>query len=72
MENYSNEVWVFVEQRSGKAVDIGFELLSKGRKLAESLNGDLKAIVIGHKTDDICKETFKKRKNYRGCSDACR
>ena len=59
MENHNNEVWVFVEQRSGKAVDIGFELLSKGRKLAESLNGDLKAIVIGHKTDEICKETFK-------------
>ena len=59
MEKYSNEVWVFVEQRSGKAVDVGFELLSKGRKLAESLKGDLKAIVIGHDTDAICKETFK-------------
>jgi electron transfer flavoprotein alpha subunit len=35
MEKFSNEVWVFVEQRSGKPAEVSFELLSKGRKLAD-------------------------------------
>jgi electron transfer flavoprotein alpha subunit len=52
------EVWVFVEQRAGKAADVSFELLSKGRKLAESIKGTLKAVVIGHNVDDIARETF--------------
>ena len=53
MEKLSNEVWVFVEQRSGKAADVSLELLSKGRKLAESLKGSLKAVVIGYKMTEI-------------------
>lgn len=59
MDQYSKEVWVFVEQRGGKAADVSFELLSKGRKLAESLNGRLVSVVIGHRIDSICEETFK-------------
>lgn len=59
MDQYSKEVWVFIEQRSGKAADVSFELLSKGRKLAESLNGKLVSVVIGHQIDSICEETFK-------------
>jgi electron transfer flavoprotein alpha subunit len=59
MKKYSNEVWVFIEQRSGKPADVSFELLSKGRKLADGINGILKAVVIGFNTKDIVKETFK-------------
>lgn len=59
MEKLSNEVWVFVEQRSGKAADVSLELLSKGRKLAESLKGSLKAVVIGHNMTEIADLTFK-------------
>lgn len=59
MNNYSNEVFVFIEQRSGKPADVSFELLSKGRKLADCMNGPLKAIVIGHDVNDIAIETFK-------------
>lgn len=55
----SKEVWVFVEQRSGKPADVSFELLSKGRKLAESLRGTLKAVVIGHDMQGVAKETFR-------------
>lgn len=54
-----HEVWVFIEQRSGKPADVSFELLSKGRKLAESLKGELKAVVIGHNMKDAAKETFR-------------
>ena len=59
MRKYSNEVWVFIEQRSGKPADVSFELLSKGRKLAEGINGLLKAVVIGSDVKNIIKETFK-------------
>lgn len=60
MGNINNrDVWVFVEQRSGKPADVSFELLSKGRKLAENLNGKLKSVVIGSNVKDIALETFK-------------
>ena len=59
MEKFANEVWVFVEQRSGKAADVSFELLSKGRKLAEVLKGTLKSVVIGSEMKDIAGQTFK-------------
>lgn len=58
MKKFSNEVWVFIEQRSGKPADVSFELLSKGRKLAESLKGTLKAVVIGYNMTDLAKKTF--------------
>jgi electron transfer flavoprotein alpha subunit len=59
MDNISNEVWVFVEQRSGKPADVSFELLSKGRKLTENLNGILKAIVIGYNMKEVAKQCFE-------------
>ena len=55
----ANQVWVFVEQRDGKPADVSFELLSKGRKLAENLKGDLKSVIIGHNVKDIARETFR-------------
>ncbi|OIO64990.1 MAG: electron transfer flavoprotein subunit alpha [Candidatus Marinimicrobia bacterium CG1_02_48_14] len=57
--NINTDVWVFVEQRSGKPAEVSFELLSKGLKLAENLKGKLKSVVIGSDVKDIAKETFK-------------
>lgn len=59
MEIKNKDVWVFIEQRNGKPADVSFELLSKGRKLADSLKSPLKAIVIGHDIKPIAEETFK-------------
>ena len=59
MKKYSNDVWVFIEQRSGKPADVSFELLSKGRKLAEALKGTLKSVVIGDKAREIADLSFK-------------
>ncbi len=56
---HNNEVWVFIEQRNGKPADVSFELLSKGRKLADSMKGALKAVVIGHDVKGIASQTFK-------------
>jgi electron transfer flavoprotein alpha subunit len=55
----NQDVWIFIEQNEGKLVEVSFELLSKGLKLARSLKSELKAVIIGHKLEDITKETFK-------------
>ncbi|MBI2419209.1 MAG: electron transfer flavoprotein subunit alpha/FixB family protein [Ignavibacteriales bacterium] len=55
----NKEVWIFIEQRNGKAADVSLELLSKGRKLAAEINGTLKSVVIGHNVSDLAKETFR-------------
>jgi electron transfer flavoprotein alpha subunit len=59
MEKFANEVWVFVEQRSGKPAEVSYELLSKGRKLAEVLKGTLKAVLIGSEMDEAARQTFR-------------
>ncbi len=59
MDKGSQEVWVFVEQHSGQPVDVSLELLTKGRKLANTLRGPLKAVVIGHELDHAVKESFR-------------
>jgi electron transfer flavoprotein alpha subunit len=56
---FSNEVWVFIEQRDGKPADVSFELLCKAHKLAQAMNGKVKAIVIGENVEPIAKETFR-------------
>ena len=56
--NFINEVWVFIEQRDGTPADVSFELLCKGRKLADSMGGTLKAILPGHNVQEIAKKTF--------------
>jgi len=55
----NKQVWVFIEQREGKPADVSLELLSKGRKLAESLQGELKAVVIGNEMQSLAQETFR-------------
>ena len=55
---FKNEVWVFIEQRNGKPADVSLELLCKGYKLAGTMGGALKAIVIGDDVSSIAKQTF--------------
>ena len=59
MNTFSNEVWVFIEQRNGKPADVSYELLSKGHKLARTMNGILKAVVIGDGMKELAVETFR-------------
>ncbi|MFC1642076.1 electron transfer flavoprotein subunit alpha/FixB family protein [Myxococcota bacterium] len=56
--NY-RQVWVFVEQRDGKPADVSFELLCKGRKLAEQMSGTLTAVVVAKNGTDIAHQTFQ-------------
>ncbi len=55
----TKDVWVFIEQRNGKAADVSFELLCKGHKLAQSMSGVLKSVVIGSDVKELAAETFK-------------
>ena len=41
-------VWVFAEQRNGEIKGVGYELLSKGRELADNLKTELCAVCFGH------------------------
>lgn len=44
-------VWVFVELEHGRVHPVSWELLSEGRKLADTLNAGLTAVVLGPDDD---------------------
>ncbi len=49
-------VWVFAEQRNGEIDTVSYELLGEGRKLADKLQEELAAVLVG---DGIRKEAGK-------------
>jgi len=51
-------VWVFIEQTEGEPAKVSWELLGKGRELAEALQVPLSALVIGEKVEPLCHEAF--------------
>lgn len=51
-------IWVFAEQRDGEIQDVVFELLSKGRDLADKLKEELCAVLLGDKMKEKAKTLF--------------
>lgn len=52
MEALTNDLWVFIEtNEDGTAKNVGIELLTPGRMLADKQEGNLVAIVIGSHAD---------------------
>jgi electron transfer flavoprotein alpha subunit len=51
IEEY-DDVWVFVEQHDGEVANVAWELLSKGRDLADERGEDLVALVMGEDIDE--------------------
>jgi len=45
-------IWVFAEQRNGDVRSVTYELLSKGRELADNLNTELCAVCLGSSVKD--------------------
>lgn len=41
-------IWVFAEQRHGQLKGVDYELLARGRELADTLNTELCAVCFGH------------------------
>jgi len=52
------EVWVFVEHTDGKPAPVSWELLGKGRELADALAGRVCSVLLGHQVDPLVKEAF--------------
>lgn len=53
-----NNIFVYCEIEDGKIADVSFELLTKGRSLANDLNCDLEAVLIGSEIKGLEKEIF--------------
>ena len=52
MEAKTKDLWVFIETRpDGTARNVGIELLTPGREIADKQGGRLVAVVIGHRID---------------------
>jgi electron transfer flavoprotein alpha subunit len=52
-------VWVFVEQTEGEAAKVSWELLGKGRELADTLGVPLSALVLGEGVEHLCRDAFE-------------
>ena len=50
------DVWVFCEQREGKLMPTDFELISKGRDLANELGVHLCGLLLGDNVEGLAKE----------------
>ena len=46
-------IWVFAEQRDGNLKSIAYELLSRGRELADTLETELCAVCLGHNISEV-------------------
>ena len=49
-------LWVFAEQRQGQLLDVGIEILGEARKLAERLNANVSALLLGRNIADHAAE----------------
>ena len=57
----AGEVWTYGEQREGRLDRLAFELLTRGRSLADKLGTKLASIVIGSNIDrDGIRELFER------------
>lgn len=59
MERNKGEVWVFAEQEEGKLSEVPFELLGKGRELADRLGVKLAAVVMGEGVEALTAPLFE-------------
>lgn len=53
-----NNIIVYIELNEGKISDVSFELLTKGRSLANQLKCKLEAILVGHNLKGMEQELF--------------
>jgi electron transfer flavoprotein alpha subunit len=55
-----DDVWVFVEQHEGEAASVAWELLAKGRELADDVGDDLVALVMGDGVEELAGEAVER------------
>jgi electron transfer flavoprotein alpha subunit len=49
-------IWVFIEQDEGKIAEVSLELLAKGQELAQKLNGQVWALLLGRQVTDLAEK----------------
>jgi len=49
-------IWVFAEQRDGCIAGVSYELLGKGRELADQQNSELTAVLFGYQSNGLPEE----------------
>ena len=52
-DDKSRGIWVFAEQWRGALRNVSFELLARGRTLADTLHTDLSAVCFGHNVAEV-------------------
>ncbi|MBN2231907.1 MAG: electron transfer flavoprotein subunit alpha/FixB family protein [Deltaproteobacteria bacterium] len=52
-------VWVFVEQCGGNVLPVSYELVGKGRELADELGTSLEAVLLGDSVTGLAGELFR-------------
>lgn len=52
-------LWIFAEQRAGRLQEVVFELLGKGRELADQLEVPLGAVLLGHEVKNCGAALFE-------------
>jgi electron transfer flavoprotein alpha subunit len=57
--NRQGEVWVFAEQHNGELQDVPIELMSKARKLADTLGVKLAAALLGNGVKKLTTKLFQ-------------
>ncbi len=68
-ESYKG-VWVWIEQFRGQALDISWEMLGKGRELADQLQSSLTACVLGEGVQEAAQEAVAYGANRVFLADA--
>lgn len=51
-------VWVYIEQVEGQIRGVSHELLGEGKKLADAMQQELVAVLIGHNVEALAKDVF--------------
>jgi electron transfer flavoprotein alpha subunit len=54
------DVWVFIEDHDGDVAPVSWELLGEARSLADALDEDLVALVVGQDVDDVAGEAIRR------------
>ena len=57
--NKQGEVWVFAEHKDGHLHEVALELLSKGRELADQLETDLSAVLLGYQVEGFAPQLLQ-------------
>lgn len=57
--NRNGEVWVFAEQHAGQLEDTPLELMGRARTLADTLNVQVGAVLLGHQVDELAQKLIQ-------------